>query len=93
MTLYWWSKGLAGFVEHPVLEEIMVKLPTVTDQKSREELIRKAGDFIYDNYFWVPVIYDAPIYALNKRVGDWTNNMPMMQLTNLVNFEYAKRTE
>ncbi|MBI2906276.1 MAG: ABC transporter substrate-binding protein [Chloroflexi bacterium] len=93
MNSYWWSKGLAGFVEHPLLEEVMEKLPTVSDDKSRADLIRKAGDFVYDNYFWVPVIYDAPIYAMNKKVGEWTNNMPMMQLTNMINFEYVRRLQ
>jgi ABC-type transport system substrate-binding protein len=53
------------------LDKLAAELLNETDPDKEAELIRKMGQFLYDEYMTVPIAYTSIIYGVSKKVGDW----------------------
>ena len=71
MTKAFYSKAKGTHAEAPGLDKLAAELLNETDPDKEAELIRKMGQFLYDEYMTVPIAYTSIIYGVSKKVGDW----------------------
>lgn len=57
--------------EHPTLDDLAKRSQAEMDPQKRLQLERQMGQFLYENYFTVPLLETGKLWALGKRVGDW----------------------
>ncbi|HEY4201608.1 MAG TPA: ABC transporter substrate-binding protein [Devosiaceae bacterium] len=60
---YFWSKGIYHFFEDKFIEDKMATFSNSVDPAEREQIIKDIGQFLYDSYASLPIVY------INAEVG------------------------
>lgn len=60
-----------GGAEDPGIDRLMTGAYAELDYEKRLPILRDLGQYLYDNYFAVPVLAAGSFYAVSKKVGQW----------------------
>ena len=87
----YWSKLTIHFFEDPYIEERMERLANSVDDKERFQMLREVGDFLYNEYATLPLLFlNAEVAADPKVVAEYKADIGAFGAS--VGHEYTKAT-
>ena len=78
-------------VEHPVSEDLNVKIENAFEQEGRLDLVREYTKFLFDEVFTIPTVDVYHIWPLGPEVDDWEWTFPVVRVPS--NLEYIPHRE